>query len=62
MAKRRFAEAQEAGKRLGVVYDVLNNHDGQLIAQPRSAAAGHKKDPGMECGYSYCTKAQRLSP
>src|SRR4030081_1693266 len=30
LARRRFAEAQEAGKRLGVVYDVLNNHDGQL--------------------------------
>ena len=30
-AKRRFAEAQEAGKRLGVVYDVLDNHDGQLM-------------------------------
>src|SRR5215468_885772 len=28
LAKRRFAEAQEAGKRLGVVYDVLDNHDG----------------------------------
>ena len=31
LAKRRFAEAQEAGKRLGIVYDVLNNHDGQLL-------------------------------
>src|SRR6476620_150975 len=31
LAKRRFAEAQEAGKRLGVVYDVLNNHDGELL-------------------------------
>ena len=31
LARRRFAEAQEAGKRLGVVYDVLNNHDGQLV-------------------------------
>ncbi|HEY2720705.1 MAG TPA: PIG-L family deacetylase, partial [Chitinophagaceae bacterium] len=31
LAKRRFAEAQEAGKRLGVVYDVLNNHDGLLM-------------------------------
>jgi LmbE family N-acetylglucosaminyl deacetylase len=31
LAKRRFAEAQEAGKRLGVVYDVLDNHDGQLM-------------------------------
>ena len=27
LAKRRFAEAQDAGKRLGVVYDVLDNHD-----------------------------------
>jgi LmbE family N-acetylglucosaminyl deacetylase len=31
LAKRRFAEAQEAGKRFGVAYDVLNNHDGELL-------------------------------
>jgi len=31
LAKRRLAEAQEAGKRFGVSYDVLNNHDGQLL-------------------------------
>src|SRR5438045_7091569 len=31
LAKRRFAEAQESGKRLGVTYDVLNNHDGLLM-------------------------------
>lgn len=31
LARRRFAEAQEAGKRFGVTYDVLNNHDGQLL-------------------------------
>jgi LmbE family N-acetylglucosaminyl deacetylase len=31
LAKRRFAEAQEAAKRLGITYDVLNNHDGQLL-------------------------------
>jgi LmbE family N-acetylglucosaminyl deacetylase len=31
LAKRRFAEAQEAGKRFGVTYDVLNNHDGELL-------------------------------
>jgi LmbE family N-acetylglucosaminyl deacetylase len=31
LAKRRFAEAQESGKRLGVTYDVLDNHDGQLL-------------------------------
>ena len=30
-AKRRLAEAQEAGKRFGVQYDVLNNHDGELL-------------------------------
>jgi LmbE family N-acetylglucosaminyl deacetylase len=30
LAKRRFAEAQEAGKRFGVTYDVLDNHDGKL--------------------------------
>jgi LmbE family N-acetylglucosaminyl deacetylase len=31
LAKRRLAEAQEAGRRFGVQYDVLNNHDGQLL-------------------------------
>jgi LmbE family N-acetylglucosaminyl deacetylase len=31
LAKRRYAEAQEAGRRFGVTYDVLNNHDGQLL-------------------------------
>lgn len=31
LAKRRLAEAQEAGKRFGVTYDVLDNHDGQLM-------------------------------
>src|SRR6478752_663688 len=30
LAERRYAEAQEAGKRFGVTYDVLDNHDGQL--------------------------------
>jgi LmbE family N-acetylglucosaminyl deacetylase len=31
LAKRRYAEAMEAGKRLGVTYVVLNNHDGLLM-------------------------------
>src|SRR5436190_7038451 len=31
LAKRRLAEAKEAGKRFGVQYDVLNNHDGGLL-------------------------------
>jgi len=31
LARRRFAEAKEAGKRFGVTYDVLDNHDGQLL-------------------------------
>lgn len=31
LAKRRSQEAQEAGKRFGVVYDVLDNHDGALL-------------------------------
>lgn len=30
LAKRRAAEAKEAGKRFGVTYDILDNHDGQL--------------------------------
>jgi LmbE family N-acetylglucosaminyl deacetylase len=31
LAKRRMAEAREAGKRFGVTYDVLDNHDGELL-------------------------------
>ncbi len=31
LAKRRAAEAKEAGKRFGVEYEVLDNHDGELI-------------------------------
>lgn len=30
LAKRRMAEAKEAGKRFGVEYEVLDNHDGEL--------------------------------
>jgi LmbE family N-acetylglucosaminyl deacetylase len=31
LAKRRRAEAQEAGRRIGIEYDVLDNHDGKLL-------------------------------
>ena len=31
LAKRRRLEATEAGKRLGVEYEVLDNHDGELL-------------------------------
>lgn len=31
LARRRLGEAKEAGKRFGVTYIVLNNHDGQLV-------------------------------
>ena len=30
LAKRRAEEAKEAGKRFGVEYDILDNHDGEL--------------------------------
>lgn len=30
LAKRRIQEAMEAGRRFGVVYEVLDNHDGEL--------------------------------
>jgi LmbE family N-acetylglucosaminyl deacetylase len=32
LAKRRRAEAEEAGRRFGVSYKVLGNHDGELLA------------------------------
>jgi LmbE family N-acetylglucosaminyl deacetylase len=31
LAKRRYAETQLAAKRLGITYDVLDNHDGLLM-------------------------------
>ncbi|SHM53876.1 N-acetylglucosaminyl deacetylase, LmbE family [Cyclobacterium lianum] len=31
LAKRRIAETQEVARRLGVAYDVLDNHDGELL-------------------------------
>ncbi len=31
LARRRLAEAKESGRRLGIQYDVLDNHDGQLL-------------------------------
>ena len=31
LAKRRILEAKEAGKRFGVEYEVLGNHDGELL-------------------------------
>jgi LmbE family N-acetylglucosaminyl deacetylase len=30
LAKRRYAESQEVARRLGISYDVLDNHDGEL--------------------------------
>ena len=31
LAARRRAEARESGRRLGIEYDVLDNHDGELV-------------------------------
>ncbi|MBV8820581.1 MAG: PIG-L family deacetylase, partial [Acidobacteriaceae bacterium] len=31
LAKRRLAEAQESARRLGITYEVLDNHDGELL-------------------------------
>ena len=31
LARRRRAEALEAGRRIGIEYDVLDNHDGELL-------------------------------
>jgi LmbE family N-acetylglucosaminyl deacetylase len=31
LAKRRREEAMEAGRRLGITYEVLDNHDGELL-------------------------------
>jgi LmbE family N-acetylglucosaminyl deacetylase len=31
LAARRLAEAKESARRLGIEYEVLNNHDGQLL-------------------------------
>ena len=31
LAERRYREAKESARRLGIEYEVLNNHDGQLL-------------------------------
>jgi LmbE family N-acetylglucosaminyl deacetylase len=31
LAHRRRAQAQQAGRRIGITYDVLDNHDGELL-------------------------------
>ena len=31
LARRRRAETQESGRRLGITYEVLDNHDGELV-------------------------------
>jgi LmbE family N-acetylglucosaminyl deacetylase len=31
LAKRRYAETQEVARRLGITYEVLDNHDGELL-------------------------------
>ncbi len=31
LARRRLAEAKESARRLGIEYEVLNNHDGELL-------------------------------
>src|SRR5207237_8160228 len=31
LAQRRAAEAKESARRLGIEYEVLNNHDGELL-------------------------------
>lgn len=31
LAKRRYSETQEVAKRLGIAYDVMGNHDGELM-------------------------------
>lgn len=31
LAKRRRGEAEESGRRLGITYEVLDNHDGELL-------------------------------
>ncbi|RRB18435.1 PIG-L deacetylase family protein [Larkinella knui] len=31
LARRRYKETQEVAKRLGITYDVLDNHDGELM-------------------------------
>jgi LmbE family N-acetylglucosaminyl deacetylase len=31
LARRRLAEAKESARRLGIQYDVLDNHDGELL-------------------------------
>ena len=61
LAKRRRAEAMESGRRLGVTYEVLDDHDGELLPTLQSAPADHPLHPPVERRHRAFPEAQRLS-
>ena len=44
LAKRRLAEAKESARRLGIEYEVLNNHDGELLPTLEVRKGDHPPD------------------
>ena len=62
LAARRRAEAREAGRRIGIEYVVLDNHDGELLPTPERARADHPADSAVESRPRPGAAAQRLSP
>ena len=41
LANRRRGEAMESARRLGITYEVLDNHDGKLLPTHEVALADH---------------------
>ena len=59
LAKRRRAEAQESARRLGISeYEVLDNHDGELLPSLEVRSASHPANPGLEGRYRHSPTPQ----
>ena len=61
LAERRLGEARESARRLGIEYEVLNNHDGELLPTLEVRKQIIRRDPPVACGHCAGAQAQRLS-
>jgi hypothetical protein len=62
LARIRRAESEEAGKRFGVKYVVLDNHDGELMPTLDIRLNIIRLNQAMECRCGNWTAPQRLPP
>ena len=56
------AEAEESGRRLGIDYEVLDNHDGRAHARAGCARSGHPQDPRVGRRHRDLSPSERLPP